>query len=493
VSTNDTLLAIDLGAESGRAVRGGFDGTRLRIEEVLRFPNQPVEIRDTLCWDILGIYANVQAAIEKARAGGGLRSIGVDAWGVDFGLLDRAGRLVANPVHYRDRRTEGMMQRAFGIVAREDIFRATGNMFLELNTLYQLLALRLAEDPTLEIAARMLNIPDLLNYWLCGVMAHELTIASTTQCLAADRRDWAWDLLRRLDLPARLFGDIAAPASCLGTLRDNRRTTVVAPASHDTGSAVMAVPGQGEGLAWISSGTWSVVGVLTDAVVLAPEVLAWNFTNEAGGDGRNRLSRNVMGLWLLQECRRQWEREGQAWSYAELVKMSGAAPPLRSLVDPDDPRFFRPGGMPDAIRQYCAATGQPAPQSAGEIARCILESLALAYRRALDWLEALTHRRIERIHVVGGGARNSLLCQFTADAARRPVVAGPAEATAIGNLLAQARANGWIGSSAEAAEVVRRSFPTQEFASAADGAWEDAYARFQRLPSCLSHEETPPA
>jgi len=481
VSANEALLAVDLGAESGRAVRGRLDGERLQMEEVLRFPNQPVEIGDTLYWDLLAIYAKVQAAIDKARGAGALRSVGIDTWGVDFGLLDRAGHLIANPVHYRDRRTAGIMQRAFDIVPREDLFAATGNMFLEFNTLYQLLALRFADDPALGIAERMLNTPDLLNYWLSGVMAHELTIASTTQCLAADRQDWAWDLLRRLDLPARLFGDIVAPGTTLGSLRVSDATTVVATAGHDTGAAVMAVPGRGDDIAWISSGTWSVVGVLTDAVVLAPEVLAWNFTNEAGGDGRNRLSRNVMGLWLLQECRREWERDGQSWSYAELAQMAAAAPPLRSLVDADDSRFFRPGGMPDAIRGYCAATAQPAPQTAGEIARCIFESLALAYRRALDWLEALTNRRIERIHIVGGGSRNSILCQFTADAAGRPVVAGPAEATAIGNLLVQARAHGWIASSAEAAEVVRRSFPTAEFAPAGGDAWHEAAARFAGL------------
>jgi len=481
MSAGDAMLAIDLGAESGRAVSGRFDGKHLRLEEVMRFPNQPVAVAGTLYWDILGLFANVELAIERARACGALRSVGIDTWGVDFGLLDRSGRLIGNPVHYRDRRTEGMMQRAFEIVPREAIFNATGNMFLELNTLYQLLALRLANDPTLEIAARMLNTPDLLHYWLSGVMAHELTIASTTQCLGANRKEWAWELLRQLDIPARLFGDIVAPGTRLGPLRGNAETMVIAPASHDTGSAVMAVPGHGDDAAWISSGTWSVVGVLTDAPVIKPEVLAWNFTNEAGGAGDNRLSRNVMGLWILQECRREWARRGQDLSYDDVVELAGRSAPLRSLIDPDDLRFFRPGPIPDTIRDYCAASGQPLPETPGQVARCIFESLALAYRRAIEWLEALTGRKIERIHIVGGGSRNSALCRFTADATRRPVVAGPAEATAIGNLLAQARAHGWVSSPAQMTEVVRQSFPVQEFSPASGDAWEQAFARFEGL------------
>jgi len=481
VAVADTLLAIDLGAESGRAVSGRFDGQRLQLEEVLRFPNQPVAVGGTLYWDILSIFANIEQAIEKARAAAPLRSLGIDTWGVDFGLLDRRGQLIANPVHYRDRRTEGMMQRAFDIVPREEIFAATGNMFLELNTLYQLLALRLANDPALEIAERLLNIPDLLHYWLSGVMAHELTIASTTQCMAANRREWAWDLLRRLEIPPRLFGDIIAPGTCLGPLRAYPDTSVVTPASHDTGSAVMAVPAQGDDIAWISSGTWSVVGVVTGAVVIAPEVLAWNFTNEALGPGRNRLSRNVMGLWILQECRRDWAREGQELAYDDLVQLASESAPLRCLIDPDDQRFFRPGQMADAIRGYCEATQQPTPQSPGEIARCIFDSLALAYRRVMDWLEALTGRAIARVHIVGGGSRNRLLCQCAADAARRPVIAGPAEATAIGNLLAQAVAAGWVASWAEMTEVVKQSFPTEQFLPGGSNAWEDAYSRFQAL------------
>jgi rhamnulokinase len=480
---SDTMLAIDLGAESGRAVAGRFDGRRLQLEQVLRFPNQPVAVGDTLYWDILAIFAHIEQAIEKARAGAPLRSVGVDAWGVDFGLLDRRGQLIANPVHYRDRRTEGMVQRAFEIVPREDIFAATGNMFLELNTLYQLLALRRANDPGLHIAEHLLNIPDLLHYWLCGTVAHELTIASTTQCMGANRRDWAWDLLRRFDIPARLFGAIVPPGTCLGPLRPHPETAVVAPASHDTGSAVMAVPAHGDDVAWISSGTWSVVGVVTAAPVIAPEVLARNFTNEALAPGRNRLSRNVMGLWILQECRRDWARQGQQLSYDELTRLAGQSSPLRCLIDPDDQRFFRPGQMVQAIQGYCEETRQAPPQSPGEVARCIFDGLALAYRRAVEWLEALTGRAIARIHLVGGGSRNALLCQSAADATRRPVIAGPAEATAIGNLLAQALAAGWVASFEQMTQVVRESFPSEEYLPRAGDAWDDAYARFQDLAS----------
>lgn len=481
MSTSDALLAIDLGAESGRAVTGRFDGKRLQLAEVRRFANQPVDIAGTLYWDILGIFANIELALEAARASGRLRSVGIDTWGVDFGLLDRRGRLISNPVHYRDRRTEGMMERAFEIVPREAIFNATGNMFLELNTLYQLLSLRLARDPALEMAERMLNIPDLLHYWLSGEMAHELTIASTTQCVAADRKDWAWDLLRGLAIPAHLFGEIVAPGTCLGPLRAHEETKVIAPASHDTGSAVMAVPARGSSIAWISSGTWSVVGIVTDAPVVTLDVSALNFTNEAAWGGRNRLSRNVMGLWILQECRRQWAAGGETLSYDELVALARRCEPLRSLIDPDDARFFRPGAMVDTIRGYCALTDQPAPQSPGEIARCVFESLALAYRKALECVGRLANAEIETIHVVGGGSRNALLCQFTADATRRLVVAGPAEATAIGNLLAQAVTNGWIGTEEEMIEVVRESFSEKCFSPSGGDAWEQAFVRFQGL------------
>ncbi len=481
MSATETLLAIDVGAESGRGVAGRFDGKRLELEEIHRFANQPVTVGDTLHWDILSIFSGVEAAIEKARAAGPLRSVGIDTWGVDFGLLDRNGRLISNPVHYRDRRTEGMMARAFEIVPQEEIFQATGNMFLELNSLYQLLSLRLSADPALKIAARLLMIPDLLHYWLCGVMANELTVASSTQCLAADRKDWAWSLLQRLEIPAHIFGEIVPPGTVLGPLRTDNHISVVAPASHDSNAVVMAVPARGDDIAWISCGTWSVLGALTAAPVITPETRAFNFTNEATIGGQNRLSRNIMGLWILQQCRQDWAHGGETFSYAELVGLAEKSAPLRSLIDPDDGRFFRPGRMVGLIQDYCRETGQPVPHSPGEITRGILESLALTYRKALAHTETLTKREAKRIHIMGGGSQNTLLCQLTADATGRPVIAGPIEATAIGNLLAQALAHGWIGSLAEMTEVVRASFPTQKYRPRADASWEEAFGRFEKL------------
>ena len=481
MSNKDTLLAIDLGAESGRGVSGRFDGKKLALEEVHRFANQPITIGETLHWNMLGIFANIETAIEKAKAAGAVKSVGVDTWGVDFGLMDSAGHLIGNPVHYRDRRTEGIFQKAYKIVPKEEIFSNTGNMFYEFNTLFQLLALRLADDPSLKMAERLLNTPDLLHYWLCGEMANELTIASTTQCMSADRKAWATELLRKFDIPQGIFGEIVPPATRLGALRTDKNISVVLPASHDTGSAVMAVPAHGDDFLWISSGTWSIVGVVNEAPIAGPQALAHNFTNESIDPGRNRFSRNVMGLWIIQECRREWARQGKEYTYPELVGMAKQSAPFRSLIIPDDIRFLRPGQMPDIIKNFCASTGQPVPQTEGEIARCIFESLALAYKEVLDSIETVTKRTIKRVHIIGGGSQNALLCQFTADATRLPVLAGPVEATAIGNLLAQAKAHGWVKSNEEMTQVVLNSFPTEEYSPAQSDAWEESYGRYKSL------------
>jgi rhamnulokinase len=483
------LAAIDLGAESGRVVRGRFDGGALAIEEVHRFPNVPVPVAGTLHWDALRLLADV---LDGLRAAGPVESIGIDTWGVDFALLDRAGRMLGNPVHYRDGRTAGMVAEAGRLVPTEELYARTGIQVLEINSVYQLLAMRVHGDPQLEAADRLLLMPALLSAWLSGVEANELTDVSTTACYDALAGGWALDLLRRLGIPERLFRDVVAPGTPLGPVRpdlDVPAARVVATASHDTASAVAAVPFEpGPTGAYISSGTWSLVGLERPLPIADGRALAARLTNEAGVGGTIRLLRNVMGLWLLQQCRRAWSRAGRDWSFEELVAAAGAAPPFGPVVDPDDERFLRAGRMPEAIAGAWRGAGQTAVAEPGSIARCVLESLALKYRWALDRLEEVTGARIEVVHVVGGGARNRLLCQMTADASGRPVVAGPVEATAIGNLLVQAQAAGLVGSLDEARDLVRRSFALERYEPHPDERWEAALALLKE-----AHAVPPPS
>jgi rhamnulokinase len=476
------LLAVDLGAESGRVVVGRFDGMRLTLDEVHRFPNVPVTATGTLYWDALRLFSDL---VDGVRAAGAVDSIGVDTWGVDFGLLDRAGRLLGNPIHYRDRRTAGMVAEALRRVPAGEIYAQTGIQLLEINSLYQLLAMRLVDDPQLEAADRLLMMPALFTTWLCGSGASELTAVSTTGCYDPQARDWARGLLDALDIPTRIFGEIVAPGTVLGPLLPELElgtARVVATASHDTASAVAAVPFEpGRAGAYISSGTWSLVGLELSAPVIEPAALDADLTNEAGAEGTFRLLRNVMGLWLLQECRRAWSRAGRAWLYDDLVAAAESAPAFGPLIDPDDERFLRPGDMPGAIADACRESGQEIITDTGRVVRCALESLALRYRWTLDCLEAVTGRAVDAVHVVGGGARNRLLCQMTADATGRPVVAGPVEATAAGNLLVQALALDLVGSLAEARELVRGSFPLERYEPRCHERWEEAWARFQGM------------
>ncbi len=485
-----TFLAVDLGAESGRAVLGRFDGEQITLEEVHRFPNVPVRLPDGLHWDVLRIAREVKDGIAKAtRNGGRIESVGVDAWGVDFALLDRDGSLISNPYHYRDPRTEGMDERAFDRMPKEEIYETTGIQFMQINTLYQLLAME--GSPLLQAAQTLLLIPDLISYWLTGEKACELTIASTTQLCDARSGGWSWDLLEKMGFPGHIFGEIIPPGTQLGPLLPEVAEEtgvkggfpVTAVASHDTASAVVAVPAKSENFAYISSGTWSLVGVELPEPVMAPEGMHANFTNEGGFGGTTRFLKNVMGLWILQECRRTWAREGREYSYEELARLAEAAPAGGSLLDPDHPIFLPPGDMPARIRRFCSETGQSPPEEPGLVVRCVLESLALKYRWVLERAEEITGRRAEVIHVVGGGVRNALLCQLTADATRRPVRAGPVEATALGNLMVQAYSRGYLGSLQEIRAAVRGS-PVEVRGyepKASWDEWEDAYKRLRMI------------
>ena len=484
------FLALDLGAESGRAVVGRFDGRSLELTEIHRFPNGPVLVNGHLHWDALRLLSEIKRGIQEAvhRYGSDVVSIGLDTWGVDFGLLDVQGNVLGNPYHYRDSRTDGMMDQVFARVPRQEVFEQTGIQFMQLNSLYQLFAMRLNHDPILDIADTFLTMPDLFNYWLTGCKVSEFSIATTTQCYDPRARDWANKLLDALDLPTSMFGPIVPPGTSLGNLRSDLSSElgiapipVIAPACHDTGSAVAAVPARGRRYAYISSGTWSLMGVEVDEPVITPQSLAYTFTHEGGVCDTFRLLKNIMGLWLVQECRREWARAGESYEYADLTEMAAQAPAFGPIVDVDDHRFLGLGDMPDKIRAYCEETGQSIPESKGEILRCALESLALRYRWVLTKLEEMMGQGIETVHIIGGGMQNELLCQLAADAMQRPVVAGPIEATAMGNILMQALALGYVRSLDEAREVVRNSFQVKTYEPGQGAPWDGAYGRYLDL------------
>ena len=489
------LLAMDLGAESGRAILGTLDDGKLALAEIHRFPNVPVRLPDGLHWDILRLWTDIKDALALAirKHGKPALSIGVDTWGVDFGLVDRHGALIGNPYHYRDNRTDGMMDEAFRRMPREKIFELTGIQFMQLNTLYQLLAMVIGKSPALDSAETFLTIPDLLNYWLTGQIACEFSNATTTQCYDPRQRDWSAPLLDALNIPRRIFPKIIMPGTLLGTLLGallphvadevGAQVMVIAPACHDTGSAVAAVPARNRDFAWISSGTWSIMGAELREPVITTASLQYNFTNEGGVGGTFRFSKNITGLWLVQECRRAWAREGNELSYDALTEMAARARPFCAVIDVDDADFLKPSDMPARLRAYCERTGQKSPESKGEFVRCALEGIALKYRYVLEHLEEMTEvtlvigHRLEPIHIVGGGTQNRLLSQFTADATGRSVITGPIEATAIGNIMTQAIALGYIHSLADARVIVANSFETSTFEPGNRVGWDEAYAR----------------
>jgi rhamnulokinase len=497
------FLAFDLGAESGRAVVGLLEGDRLRLEEVHRFPNGPVRLPDGLHWDVLRLWTEIKRGLALAvqEHGADLAGIGLDTWGVDFGLLDRDGALVSNPYHYRDSRTDGMLDEAFRRVPREEIFEQTGIQFMQINSLYQLLSMVVGQSPVLDIAETFLTMPDLFNYWLTGRKVCEFSIATTTQCHDPRKGGWAISLLEWLGIPTHIFPEIVPPGTVLGRLLPavaeeacpepslprakpkGRRVglsglPVIAPACHDTGCAVAAVPAEGADFAYISSGTWSLMGAELPEPVINEQSLANDFTNEGGVGGTFRFLKNIAGLWLVQECRRTWARQGEEFSYDDLTQMAAQAKPLQSVVDPDYPEFLKPGDMPARIRAFCQMTDQPVPQSKGAAVRCALESLALKYRWVLERLEEILGRRLEPIHIVGGGTQNLLLNQFAADATSRQVVIGPIEATAAGNVITQMMALGHIASLEEGRRIVRNSFDVATYEPAGEPEWDEAYGRF---------------
>jgi rhamnulokinase len=477
------FAAADLGAESGRVVVGTLRDSRVELEVVHRFANRPVRLPDGLRWNAPGLLEGI---LDGLRATGRVDGVGVDAWGVDYGLVDEAGRLLGLPFHHRDARTTAMIARAFERVPREELYAATGIQTIPINTVFQLLADE--GTPALAAAARVLLIPDLLALWLSGEAANEITAASTTGLLDARTGAWALEAIERLGLPTRLFGELVEPGTPLGPVLGDHDIAgaplVRAVAGHDTASAFAAAPVDGEDSAILSSGTWSLLGLELAAPVLGPDAAAANLTNERGVDGTTRLLKNVMGLWLVQECRRAWSTH----DYDELHRLAAQAPDDVPLIDPDDEAFLAPGDMPARIAAHCERSGQRPPATPSETVRAILVSLACKYRVVLRSLERVSGRRVRCVHVIGGGARNALLCQLTADVLELPVLAGPVEATALGNVLVQARGAGLLGSLAELRALASASARPTAYEPEADRSAD--YERFLAVTDTTAVKET---
>lgn len=472
------VIAIDLGAESGRVIQVGFDGEQLTLEDIHRFPNIPVQTRGTLHWDVLRLWHEITTGIHLAAANAS--SIGVDTWGVDFALLDRDGNLLGSPVHYRDKRTEGMMEWVFERVPRRTVFERTGIQFIILNTLYQIASLAHAKSHQLEVASTFLTVPDLINYWLTGARVCEFSNATTTQFYNPRTANWDFETLSALGVPTPIFPEIIQPGTRLGAYNG---IPVIAPACHDTGSAVVGVPATTPNFAYLSSGTWSLLGLEIDKPVINDAIYAANLTNEGGAYHTTRFLKNVAGLWLAQQSRVAWREQGSEYSYEQLAAEAAKAEPFRSLIDPDEPAFLPPGDMPARIREFCRRTDQPIPETVGQVMRAIYESLALKYRLVLENLITLSGRTVDHLHIIGGGTQNKLLCQMTADAIGRVVLAGPIEATAIGNAIVQFISLGELANIGQAREILSRTVNLARYEPQQTADWTENYERFKSLVS----------
>lgn len=482
-------IACDLGAESGRVILGTLRDGRLTLEEIHRFANGATKIQNSLRWNIIRIFDELKQGLRMVAARGVAASgMSVDSWGVDYVLFNDRQPMLGLPYQYRDARTERTYAAALENPGRDVIFAETGIQFMAINTLYHLIADVNENSDLLQIADQFLNIADYMNYLFCGVGRAEVSLASTTQLYNPTTGQWSADLIQQFELPEEIFPPIVASGTRLGPLLTElcdetglSPVEVIATCSHDTGAAVAAVPAEGDDWAYLSSGTWSLIGVELPEPRINNDVLAENFTNEAGLNGTTRFLKNIVGLWLLQESRRSWSRQGQTLDYTEINQLAEQAEPFRSLINPDDPRFMSPADMPTAIDSYCQETNQPVPETPGQYARCILESLALLYGRTLDTVQRLTGRQILKLHIVGGGSQSTLLNQLAANATGRTVYAGPVEATAIGNVLIQAMAMGDLESLSELRGVVRDSFSIATYEPESSALWEQTRQRFSEM------------
>lgn len=489
MSETASYIAVDLGAESGRVMLSTIADGRLHLEEVHRFGNGPVEMDGSLRWDFDRLLREVKTGIGLAakKANGVPLGIGVDTWGVDFGLLADDGRLIEAPYHYRDSRTNGMMENAFERMPKRDIYQNTGIQFMQLNSLYQVLAMREADSPALAKAKKLIFMADLLSYFLCDKAFGEYTLASTSQMMDMATGQWSKAIFERLDLPMEIMPEIVMPGTVVGPLTDEvareigcEKMPVIAVGAHDTASAVLAVPGSRGNWAYLSSGTWSLMGVEIPKAIIDDKTFDYGFTNEGGVQNTIRLLKNIMGLWLVQECKRQWQREGQDLSYGELTDMAAKAKPFFGAIDCDCSDFLAPGDMPERINKHLSQTAQPTTDDKGQMIRLVLENLAMKYRRTLEAIEDVTGDPIDALHIVGGGIQNELLCQFAADATGKRVVAGPIEATASGNVLMQAVATGRVKGIEEAREIVRQSFDLKEYHPQDTSVWAQKYEQYTK-------------
>ena len=481
------VLAFEFGASSGRAILAEYDGSRIALTEVHRFDNNPVQLRGTFYWDVPALFHEIKQGIIKARACGEFSSIGIDTWGVDFGLLDGRGDLLQNPVHYRDRRTQGTADEVSRHIGMEELYRLTGVQIMEINTLFQLVSLVENRPELLERADCALLMPDLFGYFLTGRKTAEYSIASTTQMLDPVSKQWNRSLMSRLNLPENLFPAVVPSGTVLGEVEPELAgelgipgVRVISVAGHDTACAVAAAPAQDEDFIFISCGTWSLFGTELKSPIISEASRRFNLTNEGGCCGTVTFLKNIIGLWLIQETRRQYRREGKEYGYNDLEKAAVASEPFRYFIDPDAPEFVPPGNIPERIRAYCVRTGQGAPETVGEIMRCIYESLAMTYRLTMEQIEECTGRRYRQIHMLGGGTKDTLLCRMTANAAGCRVVAGPIEATAMGNAAVQFMAQGCMQSLAEVRKVIANSFETAEYPPKEEAAWNKAYEKYRK-------------
>lgn len=482
------VLAFDFGASSGRAIIGCFDGDKITLEEVHRFSNDPVSVGGTVYWDVLRLFYEIKQGIIKAKIAGGFDSIGIDTWGVDFGLIDSEGKLMENPVHYRDARTVGLVDEAFKTMPKEKLYGITGIQFMELNTLFQLISLKKYRPWMLERADKMLFMPDLFGYMLTGKMCAEYSIASTSQLIDLDKRTWSKEILDAFGIKESVFAPLVQPGTVLGELSKEvceecgvDPVPVISVCGHDTQSAITSVPCEDGDFAFLSSGTWSLFGTELDKPIVNETSMNINITNEGGFDGSTGFLKNIIGLWLIQESRRQWKREGKEYSYADLEKLALAAEPFKCFIDPDAPEFVPHGNIPERVREFCRKTGQYVPETVGEIMRCIYESLAMKYRLTFEKLRECTERDYPVIHVIGGGTKDGLLCQMTANSCDRTVKAGPIEATVMGNVAVQLMSNGSVKNIGQARKIVAESSELKTFEPKDTDKWAEAYKDFLKI------------
>lgn len=482
------VLSFDFGASSGRAMLAEYDGKKITMEEIHRFSNDTVIVNGTMYWDILRLFFEIKTGITKAVVKGGFDAIGIDTWGVDFGLIDRRGKLISNPVHYRDKRTEGMIEKVFETVSKEELYLVTGTQVIRINTLYQLMYLKLCEPEQLENAEKLLLTPDLFSYMLTGEIKAEASIASTTNIYDAVKRNWSFELIDKLGLPRRLFPPIIKSGEVYGMLSDEiceelgcKKVPVIAVAAHDTASAVAATPSDSDDFVYISCGTWSLFGIETPEPILTEEAARLNFTNEGGYNDTVRFLKNIMGLWLIQESRRQWRREGEEVGFDQLEKEALASKPFQCFIDVDDPAFETAGNLPRRVVEFCERTGQYVPENRGEIMRCIYESLAMKYKYTFNMLSRIADKEYKRINILGGGIKDKLLCQMAADACRVEVLAGPSEATVMGNIAVAYAALGEIKDFAEIRRAVSASSELKAYEPQSGDEWEKAYIDYLKI------------